>query len=122
MAASVAIAAAGIWLAWKIYGGGRGLEGGRGWAEKYPATHRVLLNKYWVDEAYDATVVRPLAAVSRFFFRVVDSEIIEGTVHAGPNLSRIAGQFVRLTTTGNVRNYALYFLGGVLLLLWWLLA
>ncbi len=43
-------------------------------------------------------------------------------MHAGPKLSRIAGELARLTTTGNVRNYALYFLGGVLLLLWWLLA
>jgi NADH-quinone oxidoreductase subunit L len=121
MAASVAIAAAGIYLAWRIYGGRRGLEGGRAWAERYPAVHRALVNKYWVDEAYDATVVRPLAAVSRFFFRIVDGEVIEGLVHAGPNLSRIAGELARLTTTGNVRNYALYFLGGVLLLLWWLL-
>jgi hypothetical protein len=48
--------------------------------------------------------------------------VIEGAVHAGPSLSRITGELVRLSTTGNVRNYALYFLGGVLLLLWWLLA
>ena len=69
MAASVAIAAAGIWLAWRIYGGSRALEGGRGWAEKYPAIHRVLVNKYWVDEAYDATVVRAPGGLGRFFFR-----------------------------------------------------
>ena len=122
MAASVAIAAAGIWLAWKIYGPGRELAGGESWAGRYPKAHRLLVNKYWVDEAYDATVVRPLAAVSRFFFRVVDGGLIEGAVHAGPNLSKLVGEFSRLTTTGNVRNYALYFLGGVLLLLWWLMA
>ncbi len=121
MAASVAIAAAGIWLAWRVYGPGRGLQGGESWAGRYPRVHRLLVNKYWVDEAYDATVVRPLAAVSRFFFKFVDGGLIEGAVHAGPNLSRIAGELARLTTTGNVRNYALYFLGGVLLLLWWLL-
>ena len=41
--------------------------------------HSVLVNKYWIDELYDAAIVRPLVAVSdRVLFRFVDAGIIDG--------------------------------------------
>jgi NADH-quinone oxidoreductase subunit L len=105
MAASVAIAAAGIWLAWKIYGGGRGLEGGRGWAEKYPAIHRVLLNKYWVDEAYDATIVRGTWGSARGLYRF-DAGVIDGLVngfrHVTVGTSMLSGFFDKYVVDGLV--------------------
>jgi NADH-quinone oxidoreductase subunit L len=105
MAASVAIAVAGIWLAWRIYGGARGLEGGRGWAERYPAIHRVLVNKYWVDEAYDATVVRGTWASARGLYRF-DAGIIDGLVngcrHFTVGTSWLSGIFDKYVVDGLV--------------------
>ena len=123
MAASVAIAAAGIWLAWRIYGGTpRDSPGGRGWAERYRPSTASWSTSTGSTRSTTPRVVRPLAALSRFFFRSRRRRADRGRGPRRPDLSRIAGELARLTTTGNVRNYALYFLGGVLLLLWWLLA
>jgi NADH-quinone oxidoreductase subunit L len=122
MALSVAVAGFGIWLAWKTYGGDKGLAGGESWAERYPAVHRLLVNKYWVDEIYDEMVVRPLRNIARFCWKVVDAILIEGAVHTGPFITRLVGDIGRFTTTGNVRDYALYFFVGLILLFWWLVA
>ncbi len=121
MGLSVVVAGLGIWAAWKIYGPGKELEGGKAWAARFPALHRVLVHKYFVDEAYDRLLVAPAAALARGFWRIADGILIEGAVHAGPAVSRLAGELIRMTTTGNVRNYALYFLVGVLVLLAWLI-
>lgn len=90
MALSVAVALAGIAIAWRVYGGLKGLAGGEAWAERFPRIHRALVHKYWVDEAYDATVVRGtwgLARISRAF----DGRVIDGFgVHGARNLTLVA--------------------------------
>ncbi len=114
------IALTGIYVSWQTYGGGNGLAKGRVWAERFPLLHRLLLNKWYVDEVYDALIVRPLAAVSRFFWKVVDTFVIDGAINAGAFLTELTGDVGRFSTTGNVRNYALYFFLGVILLFWWI--
>ncbi|HLE84971.1 MAG TPA: NADH-quinone oxidoreductase subunit L [Thermoanaerobaculia bacterium] len=121
MLLAVLVAAAGIGLAWRFYGGDRGLDEGRRTAARFPGVHRVLVNKYYVDELYDAALVRPLRGLSRFFWRVVDGRVIDGTIHLGAYLTELTGDLGRLTTTGNVRNYALYFFLGLVVLLTWVL-
>ena len=79
-AVPVAVAAAGIFVAWKTYGGDRGLEGGESWAQRYPAIHRILVNKYWVDELYDATIVRGTWSTARGLYRF-DSRVVDGLVN-----------------------------------------
>jgi len=96
------------------------LAKGRAWAQRFPFVHRLLENKYYVDEIYDALIVRPLAALSRFFWKVVDTFLIDGAVNAGAFLTELTGDVGRFSTTGNVRNYALYFFLGVILLFWWI--
>jgi len=117
---SVALAGAGILLARSIYGGAAGAERGMAFEERYPALHRLLANKWYVDEIYDAIVVRPLHGLSWVFYRVVDALVIDGSVRAGAAVTRASGDLGSLTTTGNVRNYALYFFLGVLVLFWWI--
>ncbi len=117
---SVGIAAAGIWLARSLYGGPRGAERGLAFEERYPTLHRLLANKWYVDEIYDALVVRPLHGLSWVFYRVVDALIVDGSVRAGAAVTRATGDLGSLTTTGNVRNYALYFFIGVIVLFWWI--
>jgi NADH-quinone oxidoreductase subunit L len=115
----VIVAFAGIYLAWANYGGNKGLARGNAWAARVPVLHRLLLNKWYVDEIYDRLIVRPLAALSRFFWKAVDTFVIDGAINAGAFLTELTGDVGRFTTTGNVRNYALYFFLGVILLFWW---
>ena len=119
---ATAVALAGIFLAWRTYGGDLGLAKGRVWAERYPGLHRLLVNKYYVDELYDRLIVRPLAWLSRMLWKAVDTFVIDGAVNAGAFLTELTGDVGRFSTTGNVRNYALYFFLGVILLFWWIVS
>jgi len=80
---------------------------------------RVLYRKYYVDEAYDALIVRPLHAVSRFSWRFVDSVIIDGTVNVVGNLARAFGWVGSLFQTGQINTYAFILTIGVLAILGW---
>jgi len=118
--ASVAIALLGIWIATRLWGGERGLAADEAFAERAPGLRRLLEEKYRVDEIYDRIVVRPLARIARLCWKVVDELIIDGGLNVAAFLAEITGDLGRFTTTGNVRNYALYFFAGVLVLFWWM--
>jgi NADH-quinone oxidoreductase subunit L len=117
---AVAAGLGGLVAARSIYGGENGLEKGRAWAERFPAVHRLLVNKYYVDELYDAVIVKPLAWLSRVFWKGVDAFLIDGAIHVGAYLTELTGDIGRFSTTGNVRTYALYFFLGVVALFWWI--
>jgi NADH-quinone oxidoreductase subunit L len=114
------VAAAAIWYAWKVYGDDKGTARGTEWAARFPAVHNLLVHKYYVDEIYDRGIVRPLAALSTFFWKGVDMLLIDGAINTGAATAEVAGEVGRFSTTGNVRNYALYFFVGVILLFLWL--
>jgi NADH-quinone oxidoreductase subunit L len=116
MGASVAFAVAGILLAWKWYA----REGGRvpqRIAASYPAAYALVADKFRVDELYDAVLVRPFTLLARLCWKVVDVLIIDGILNAGAFLVELTGDLLRFLQTGNVRNYALTFLLGVLALM-----
>ncbi|HEX8152936.1 MAG TPA: NADH-quinone oxidoreductase subunit L, partial [Thermoanaerobaculia bacterium] len=77
-----------------------------------PAMARAIENKWYVDELYGATVVRPLEGISRFFWKVVDA-IIDGLAATLGFVASGFGDLLRFFQTGNVRNYALMFFAGV---------
>ena len=118
--ASVSVALLGILLAWRLYGGRRNLAGEEAIIARFPRLHRMLANKYYVDELYDTLVVRPLAGLARTLWKAVDKVLIDGGIHLGAFLVELTGDLGRFTTTGNVRNYALYFYAAVLILFCWL--
>ncbi len=118
--ASVAVALVGIWLASRLWGRGRGLAADQAFAQRAPRLRQLLADKYRVDELYDLVVVRPLKAVAHASWKVIDTLLIDGALHVGSFLAEVVGDIGRLTTTGNVRHYGIYFLGGVILLFWWM--
>ena len=70
-----------------------------------------------MDELYDALVVRPFAWIARICWKVIDVLVIDGVLNAGAFLVELAGDLLRFLQTGNVRNYALTFLLGVVALM-----
>jgi len=71
-----------------------------------------LWNKYYVDEIYNAIVIQPYIALSAFFWKQVDSVLIDGAVNGVGELVRYTGSRVRRLQTGNVQVYALAMLIG----------
>ncbi|MEP7270572.1 MAG: NADH-quinone oxidoreductase subunit L [Acidobacteriota bacterium] len=78
----------------------------------------ILENKYYVDEIYDAALIRPIEDVSRgVLWKVVDIKLIDGTVNG---VARVFGELagiLRLSQTGNARGYAAAILVGAIALL-----
>jgi NADH-quinone oxidoreductase subunit L len=69
--------------------------------------YELLLNKYWVDELYAATIVRPLLWIStNVLWHTVDEGIIDGTVNGSARVAREAGGKLRELQSGNARSYA----------------
>ena len=93
---SVAVAVAGIMVARLFYGGDPGFIRAVHLARRFPLVYKVLLNKYWVDELYDATVVRGTVKLAdllwEFDARVVDGAV-NGTRHVTVGWSWLSGIF-----------------------------
>ena len=88
---------------------------------RFAGVHRLLLNKYYVDEAYDAVVVRPLMAVAEWLWRVWDTLVIDGLVNGTARVVQAGGLFLRFWQTGNVQAYALSLsLGAIVLFAYYL--
>jgi NADH-quinone oxidoreductase subunit L len=108
---STLIAIAGWFIARNLYKD-KQLASDAAFAEKAPALARALENKWYVDELYAAIIVRPLAAISRFFWKGIDA-VIDGIAAMLGFIVRGFGDIMRFFQTGNVRNYALMFFIGV---------
>ena len=80
---------------------------------------RVLNRKYFVDEAYDAAVVRPLVWLSRnVLWKGVDQGLVDGAaVNGSAGLSRGLGWIGSRLQTGQVGIYVVLFLVGALWIL-----
>ncbi len=79
--------------------------------------HKAVYNKYWVDEFYGATIVRPIVNGSIFLWKIVDVLLIDGIANG---LARIVGDMsetFRRMQTGYLRGYLTAFLIGVVLVI-----
>jgi NADH-quinone oxidoreductase subunit L len=86
------------------------------------AVYRVLLNKYYVDEAYEAAFVRPGWRLSnRVLWRWIDVGLIDGLlVNGSAFFVAVTGSLLRLLQNGLVRFYAYVFAVGVTVFLLYL--
>ena len=79
---------------------------------------RLLENKYYVDEIYDATLIRPIEAVSREgFWKILDIGVIDGILHSIGEAVTEAGRLARYLQAGFVRGYTAIILFGALILI-----
>ena len=78
---------------------------------------RVLYNKWYVDEMYDAVIVRPIVGASRGLWRFVDKGLIDGAVNGAGYTARAFGWVGSRLQTGQLNTYAFATVLGALLLL-----
>jgi NADH-quinone oxidoreductase subunit L len=110
---TLAVVAAGIYWAYIKYG----KPGAPITEESENLIYRLSLNKYYIDELYDAVIVRPFTACSRFLAQIIDPWVIDGTVNGVAAVARGLSWLTRGLQTGNVQHYLAGFLLGTLALL-----
>jgi NADH-quinone oxidoreductase subunit L len=111
MAISVAAGFAGTALAWLMYIAKPGLADSM--AASLKGLYTLAYNKYYVDEIYDATIVKPVVAGSDLLlWKGVDARLVDGSVNGIGALARGVGRVLRLIQSGNVRSYASWVLLG----------
>ena len=77
---------------------------------------KVLANKWYVDELYDAIIVRPLDALAKFFNGFVERSVIDGIVNGVGRLVQYGSRQIRLLQSGQVGGYVLLMVIGILVL------
>jgi len=112
---AVAVALVSLALAWWIYGSGR--VDPVAFRERLEPMATAAQQGWYVDRAYDVTIVQPAKAFARLTADVVDETVIDGAVNGVGGLVKRAASGGKLLQTGFVRTYALVlFLGAVLVL------
>ncbi|HEX4759997.1 MAG TPA: NADH-quinone oxidoreductase subunit L [Thermoleophilaceae bacterium] len=112
LAVGAVISVLGIGLAYLVYMRRPGTSARL--VQRYPGVHAFLFNKWYFDELYDRTVVRPLAMTGRFFRGVVETDFVQGTIVGGATaVVSAASAFVRNSESGYLRAYALGLMVGV---------
>jgi NADH-quinone oxidoreductase subunit L len=110
MGVSVAGALVGIAFAWNLY---KDLVRPAAWAKSWSTLHRTLWNKWYVDEIYEAAIVRPIGGLSQALWKGFDVNVIDRIVLGFGRVSMWTGQAVRVVQTGSIQIYALMLLTGI---------
>ncbi len=114
MAFSMAVAGAGIFVAYKMYI--KQPELPEKVTQKVPFIYNLVYNKYYVDELYNATVVEPIKNGSDFLWHGVDNNVVDGAVNGSATTVGWLSGHLRKLETGFVQNYALAILIGAVLI------
>jgi NADH-quinone oxidoreductase subunit L len=116
MIVSSGVALAGIGLAFYFFL--RNRRAADAVAARFSALYRLLLNKYYVDEIYDATIVQPVRIASEEgLWKVVDMRVIDGSVNGVGQIVASWSDLLRRLQTGSVRAYAASLFAGVVAIL-----
>ena len=111
MLVSLAVALAGMGLAWLMYVRRTDLPALA--VAKLRPLYNVVYNKFYVDEFYNATFVRLAVDGSAWVWHHFDEHIIDGAVHGTAWLWQRGGTLVRPMQTGRVQNYLLWMFAGL---------
>jgi NADH-quinone oxidoreductase subunit L len=109
-ALALVLAVLGFLTAWRLYG--RGFS----YKENSNPFYRLLLHKYYVDEALDTVLVKPIQALGRGLNKVLEGNTLDGGSRGVAALFQGTSSALRRIQTGYMRNYALGILFGVVLI------
>ncbi len=117
MVVSLAVAAAGWYLAYRFYVRAPHLP--EQWQARWRATYDLLVNTWYVDELYTRVFVRPVYRLSNDgLWRAFDLGLIDRIVNGVGRVVRLDGEFLSTLQTGYARTYALALVVGAIIVFW----
>ncbi|MDP1802095.1 MAG: proton-conducting transporter membrane subunit, partial [Bacteroidota bacterium] len=81
--------------------------------DKMPGFQKLVYNKYYIDEIYNAVITKPLDVLSVAFHKFFDIQIIDGIVNGVGSAVKGIGSGVRLLQTGNIGFYVISMVIGI---------
>ncbi len=135
------VALGGIYLAYLMYY--KGSISPDRLRERFSFIHKILYNKYYFDELYNAIIIKPLFKLADFLFKKFDAGVIDWTVNAVGDFTvflswlkerfdtivvdgavnglgyvvKGTGAGIRKAQTGQLQNYALIIFFGIVLIM-----
>jgi len=111
----VSLAAVAFWAAWYFFLKNPGRK--ERIVASFSGIHSLLSNRFYVDEAYDALIIRPLQWFSgRVLWKLTDDSVIDGTVNGTASLMKTCSDQARRIQNGYVRGYVTWIITGAILL------
>ena len=86
-------------------------------AQRWQSLYQGSLNKWYVDEAYDRTIVRPTFSAATELWKRVDVNVVDGAVNGVARAIAWGGWILRLTQSGQTQHYALGMAVGAVVIL-----
>ncbi len=118
--AAVAAALLGWFVAYKFYG--KKSDAPEKLSAALPVAYTTLSRKYYVDEIYGATIVRPLFGISKYLIEwVLEKGILAAIVWILAGVPQFFGAILQRWQSGNIRSYAAWLAAGAAALLLFIL-
>ncbi|MCH7813118.1 MAG: NADH-quinone oxidoreductase subunit L [Planctomycetes bacterium] len=87
-------------------------------ADLVPRAYRWSYNKYFVDQGYDAGVVKPLRTGGRICFGI-DEFVVDGLIWLVTAVPRGLAYLLRTLQGGALQGYGLTMAAGMAIIMWW---
>jgi NADH-quinone oxidoreductase subunit L len=110
MGVSVVGALLGILVGWSSF---KDLAKAEEWKKRWAGVHHVLMNKWMVDEIYEAIFIRPIQSLSKGLWQGFDVGVIDRVVLGFGRVTAWTGQTVRVMQTGSIQTYIFVLLVGI---------
>ncbi|MEY4335680.1 MAG: NADH-quinone oxidoreductase subunit [Bacteroidota bacterium] len=78
---------------------------------------KILANKWYVDELYQAVIVKPIEGIAAFFNKVLEARVIDGMVNGVGKAVQFSSRQLRLVQSGQVGSYVLIMVTSIILFL-----
>ncbi|MBI1939128.1 MAG: NADH-quinone oxidoreductase subunit L [Ignavibacteriales bacterium] len=120
MVVSVVLALSAIYFALQVYT--KKPQIAENTSKKFKGLYNLLLNKYFVDEVYEAAVVQPIQKGSeKVLWKFADSFVIDGIVNGAAKVVDVGSAFIRKIQNGIAQFYAVVMMLGIALVLLWVI-
>lgn len=115
MAVAIAVMAASLYYAYKLYVKEKTLPVSEGEALK--PLHKLIYNKYYMDELYNNLITQPLNFLSNGLHKLIDNRLVDGIVNGVGTAVNWTSSQIRLAQTGNIGFYVFIMVISIALIL-----
>lgn len=87
-------------------------------AKTFKGLYNILYHKYYIDELYNYTIIKPTMWIARnILVAITDAKIIEGIVNGVPGAIGRFSQSLRKIQTGLVEHYGIFMAAGAVFII-----